>query len=244
MRNPPWTREELILALDLYFRAGRQPLYDDHPEVIQLSRLLKQMPIYPEPLRQGNFRNLSGITMKIANFMALDPEYSGVGLRAGGKLDQIVWDEFSNNPDFLRTVADTIKSFEGVNYSIESPNEETYSEGGLLFRFHVSRERNKLLVSKKKSEVLLETNKLACEVCDFDFAEIYGDIGHEFAECHHLVPLSELKPNTKIKTSDLAIVCANCHRMLHKTHPILTVEELREIVQTRRLNRQDLRLKS
>ena len=61
-----------------------------------------------------------------------------------------------------------------------------------------------------------ETNCLKCEVCDFDFRATYGDLGEGFAECHHVLPLAELAPGTKTKLRDLAILCANCHRMAHR----------------------------
>jgi len=78
--------------------------------------------------------------------------------------------------------------------------------------------------------VLQETGKLICEVCEFDFVEVYGELGHGFAECHHIVPVSELVDDHKTKLADLAIVCANCHRMLHKARPLLKIGELRALV--------------
>jgi 5-methylcytosine-specific restriction protein A len=58
----------------------------------------------------------------------------------------------------------------------------------------------------------------------------YGDLGAGFAECHHKLPLAAGERRTLL--SDLAIVCANCHRMLHRRSPWLTVEELQEILAT------------
>ncbi|MCB9108759.1 MAG: HNH endonuclease [Anaerolineales bacterium] len=54
---------------------------------------------------------------------------------------------------------------------------------------------------------------MACEVCEFDFAQVYGELGYGFAECHHLVPLSELGESRRVRLADLAIVCANCHHI-------------------------------
>jgi hypothetical protein len=50
--------------------------------------------------------------------------------------------------------------------------------------------------------------------CGFDFAEFYGAIGERFAECHHVRPLHEGQRRTYLR--DLAILCANCHRMPHR----------------------------
>ncbi|TFH47552.1 MAG: hypothetical protein E4H01_08075 [Lysobacterales bacterium] len=76
-----------------------------------------------------------------------------------------------------------------------------------------------------QSDVLSETGTLACEAWGFDFRERYGDLGQEFAECHHEKPLSELKPGERTKIRDLRIVCANCHRMIHRPRPWLAVAE-------------------
>lgn len=43
-RNPTWTTDELILALDLYLRAGL--LDDSDPQVVELSRVLNGLPIH------------------------------------------------------------------------------------------------------------------------------------------------------------------------------------------------------
>lgn len=108
--------------------------------------------------------------------------------------------------------------------------DEEFPEGKELTRIHKSKERNPKVVQRKKKKVLSTNGKLACEVCGFDFAKIYGQLGYGFAECHHIVPVSQLTDGQKTKLSDLAIVCANCHRMLHKGRPLLSVGELREII--------------
>ena len=70
---------------------------------------------------------------------------------------------------------------------------------------------------------------MECEVCDFIFRKRYGELGKKFIECHHTKPLSEYRPNEKTRLEDLALLCANCHRMIHAKRPWLTVDQLREI---------------
>jgi hypothetical protein len=90
-RNPPWSREELILALELYLRAG---LLDDHsPAVQQLSEALKDL-AFVQKEDPDVFRNPNGVAMKLANFAALDPNYKGKGLTSGGRLDKEIFEEF------------------------------------------------------------------------------------------------------------------------------------------------------
>lgn len=108
-------------------------------------------------------------------------------------------------------------------------DDEEGEEGRILLRLHRRRERNRGLVSRKKRSVLTTAGRLACEACSFDFAAVYGPLGDGFAECHHRTPLAALPGVTTTRLADLAIVCANCHRMLHR-RPYHTVEQLREIV--------------
>lgn len=70
-----------------------------------------------------------------------------------------------------------------------------------------------------------------CMVCRQSFADIYGPMGEGLIECHHIVPISGRAPASKItKIEDLAVVCANCHRMLHwKQDPPRTISELRKL---------------
>jgi 5-methylcytosine-specific restriction protein A len=53
-------------------------------------------------------------------------------------------------------------------------------------------------------------------VCGFDFAGVYGPRGSNFCEVHHLKPLSDVHSEVETRLQDLAIVCSNCHRMLHR----------------------------
>ncbi len=106
MRNPAWTREELILALDLYFRIGFPNVTESHPEIARLSALLQRLPFHT--IRGPNFRNPTGVYMKLCNFLRLDPAYAGAGLGAGAKLDKIVWDDFAFDKHRLAKIANSI----------------------------------------------------------------------------------------------------------------------------------------
>jgi len=77
---------------------------------------------------------------------------------------------------------------------------------------------------------VLKTGRLECEVCSADFVKIYGERGQGFIEAHHKKPVSKLCENEKTKTSDLALVCSNCHRMIHRSNPMLSVAELKKLV--------------
>jgi 5-methylcytosine-specific restriction protein A len=95
-------------------------------------------------------------------------------------------------------------------------DDEAFIEGRVLTREHRFRERNRSLANKKKQEALKVTGRLECEVCAFDFFAVYGEIGRNFAECHHTLPISDLTEARETRLSELAIVRANCLPMLHR----------------------------
>lgn len=71
-----------------------------------------------------------------------------------------------------------------------------------------------------------------CQVCGFDFAEVYGDLGRNYIEVHHINPLAEQEGEQIVNPeTDLVCLCANCHRMIHRNrHNVLSVAELKDIV--------------
>ena len=108
--------------------------------------------------------------------------------------------------------------------------EEGVTEGSekTIFRLHKFKERNPQLIAKAKALAIKE-NRFFCEVCKFNFEIEYPGLGLGFIECHHKMPIAKGGiRNTKIQ--DLALVCSNCHRMLHRKNingKYLTIEELR-----------------
>ncbi|SOD04138.1 HNH endonuclease [bacterium JGI 053] len=107
-------------------------------------------------------------------------------------------------------------------------------EGGRRLITHFRRERVPAVVKAKKKQVLALTGKLCCEACDLDFREVYGERGAEFCEAHHTRPLSDTDREVETRLEDLALLCSNCHRMIHR-RPYLSVEELRSLVFGRRM---------
>lgn len=241
MKNPKWHRDEIILALDLYFRLDRGSIDRRNPKVIALSKELNLLPIVSHRPDAERFRNPNGVGMKLSNFLAIDPEYPGEGLSSYSNLDEAIFHEFANDREQLKTIADRIRSVlrnEPLRQSLLQieddtdvlPNRVAY-EGEVLYRLHKLRERNKKLVADKKKAVLKVTGALACEVCGFDFELTYGNVGEGFIECHHIKPLAEYDAASPTRLGDLAVVCANCHRMLHRQSGVTTLEDLREKLQ-------------
>lgn len=231
-KNPTWQRDELILALDLYFRHDPTKINKDHPEVQRVSEILNSLPIHPDRPDPEKFRNPNGVYMKLMNFLAKDPSYRGVGLTRGGHMEQAIWSEFAHNQEYLRRVAEAIvRSYQTDQaHARAEEDEQIFPEGKVLYRIHRVYERNQKLVNLAKERALDTIGVLMCGVCTFDFAWRYGKIGEGFIECHHTVPVSELHSMRGSRLEDVALVCANCHRILHRRRPWLGVYELQELI--------------
>ncbi|MBS0235166.1 MAG: EVE domain-containing protein [Proteobacteria bacterium] len=130
LRNPPWSRDELVLALDLYLRFRNAPPSKDSPEVAELSALLGRMGRGLGLTDAETFRNASGVYMKMMNFRRFDPDYTAdgrVGFVRGNKEEEVVWSEFSSDPAALAAaVADIHAAVDSAALSANVDAAATY----------------------------------------------------------------------------------------------------------------------
>lgn len=103
-------------------------------------------------------------------------------------------------------------------------------EGNPRLVAHLRRERSSSLVKAKITATLRSTGKLCCEACGFDFKKKYGELGSCFCEVHHLQPLAKTDREVETGLNDLAIVCSNCHRIIHRSDPMLSIPELERLI--------------
>lgn len=155
------------------------------------------------------------------------------------KLDVEVFEEFVDSKELLHKLALKIRNaVENSNLliqlsKIDDDIETGYKakEGSVLYKLHKYRERNSAIVKKKKDKYFRENGRLECEVCGFNFNEIYGDLGNGYIECHHKIALSQIDVEAITELDDLALVCANCHRMLHRNMSFMDIRDLKLIVE-------------
>ncbi|AVW90708.1 HNH endonuclease [Celeribacter baekdonensis] len=241
-RNPNWTRDELILALDYYLDHRNE---DPRPHSKGILHLTKKIAVVSRALGLASagvtLRNPDAVEMKLRNLSAHDPLYTENGrtsLNRGNKLEAILWNEFSDRPSELKRTASSIIALSGsteTTSTAENEDEFDAPEGRLLTRIHLYRERNRTLVKRKKASVLRDAGRICCEICGFDFLETYGERGRNFIECHHTAPISSLGENARTSLKDLALVCSNCHRMIHAGRPWWSLEEAKAVVAARSL---------
>lgn len=111
-RNPAWSRQELILALDLYFALEGTPFGKTDERIVELSTVLGALAASQGVAGQADFRNANGVHMKLMNFRSFDPRYTAdgrVGLTRGNKLEAVLWEEFSADRDALARAAEDIR---------------------------------------------------------------------------------------------------------------------------------------
>ncbi|WP_439674836.1 HNH endonuclease [Embleya sp. MST-111070] len=232
--GPAWVWDELVLACALPAGDGWVDIDPGDERVVELSRLLQKLPFHPEATRGAGFRDPEAVAGKIRDLRTRRARGIGKPTRGrSGRADVEVLHAFLASPSTMaeaaRRIGSGLRSGELLRLP-ETPLEELeeYSapEGRLLARRHLYRERDRGLRERKIAEVLRERGHLGCTVCDFDFEAKYGAHGAGYIECHHVVPL-HVAGEGETRLSDLVLVCANCHRMVHRGEPWLTIDQLR-----------------
>lgn len=139
-----WTREELILAINLYCKLPFGKLHRLNPEVIHLANLIG--------------RTSSSIAYKLVNFASLDPSLKARGIKGASnasKLDAEIWNEFFNNWDVLPFESEKLlanfenTSVEQLNHisEFELPKEGKMREQIVKVRVNQSFFRSSILAS-------------------------------------------------------------------------------------------------
>lgn len=94
-----------------------------------------------------------------------------------------------------------------------------------------------MLITIAKKKFKKEHECLYCEVCGFNFASVYGELGNNFIEAHHNKPISEMNENEKTNINDIIMICSNCHSMIHRKRPWLSKEQPKSILKAKISNK-------
>lgn len=231
--NPDWTEDEIVLALDLYFALkGKIPGSHDSA-VIELSEFLRSFPYHSAAARKPSFRNPDGVAFKLQNLRQIA---TGNGLGNTSKTDKAVWEHYGKNPEAVQRRAALIRqAVLAENKSRLEDEEDVFAEGRAVTSAHKRRERSKKLrqgLLKKR----VESQSLCCDVCGY--RNTTGDPRFDDAglEAHHLRPLSEVG-ETNTKLTDVALLCATCHRLTHRAISVekrwLSLEQIRILLRSK-----------
>jgi 5-methylcytosine-specific restriction protein A len=229
-RNPPWTYDEILLALDLYL-PERKVLEETNVRVIALSRLLNELPLHTSTAG-SNFRSPDAVVLKLANLRSHDHSTPSVGMDAGGRRTAEIWQRYASRPEEVARLAAAIRSLRSAPSQAPADGEEGVLEGRLLFRRHRERERDASLTGRHRAAFASRHGRLFCEACRFDPIAFYGERGTSALESHHTRPLSEgAEKRTYLR--DLMLLCAACHRVVHAAQPWLAPDDIKQLVRGR-----------
>lgn len=137
-----------------------------------------------------------------------------------------------NNPTILSQ-----KQYNSVHTLLTNQYETTitpdiiveFPEGRLVETQHRIRERNPTIIKMAKENYKKQNKNLECQVCGFSFT-VYGEVGKDYIEAHHTIPVSQMTGKSKTKIEDIALVCSNCHKMLHRKRPWLKMSEIKSLL--------------
>ncbi|MEK9825632.1 MAG: DUF3578 domain-containing protein [Methylotenera sp.] len=91
---------------------------------------------------------------------------------------------------------------------------------------HRKLERNPKAAEKAKKALGCQ-----CQACGLDFGKLYGESAKGYIEAHHLKPISEIPDGETVSLDpkkDFAVLCANCHRAIHKKGAPQTIQEFKQ----------------
>jgi len=227
--NPHWTREETLLALDLFLSLDGTVPSPKAPEITSLSALLRSLPYHAEAAKRSTFRNPDGVGFKLMNIRQVA---TGRGLGNVSNMDRQIWAEYGSRPDEVRRIAAAIRSGIVTAGAEQLPEvDQELPEGRLLTALHIRRERN-----PKVRKLLLDDRRptgLRCEMCDLTRPDLEVSLQEAMFEAHHLVPLAKAGER-RTRLADLALLCACCHRLIHRAMVVqsgfVSVEDARQII--------------
>ncbi|MEU3475316.1 HNH endonuclease [Rhodococcus sp. NPDC006774] len=207
------------------------------PQVIELSQFLRTQVSGAVLLDDPEFRNVNGVSRKTTDVMTAHPAYSRARTK-GGRTTQDVVTAYLAHPIFHHRAsvelrkAGTLARGEDQDLTFQAEDEPAAIEGRVAERLTRIRERDPKLRQQKIRQSQVLHGGLACEVCTFDFEQSYGALGSGYVQVHHVVPLHSSGEVTTT-LDGLAIVCANCHVMLHRGANWRTPSELQAVLATR-----------
>lgn len=260
MKNPAWTKEEIILALDLYFKKinSGASFNRTEPEIIELSYLLRLANFHPDNTKSENFRSVDSIVFKLNNIMYID---KGKGAKNHSDLDLSTYQEFVNDRTNLTILAKKIRTkiFEKTlikNKEIEEDFNTEVQKSKIMSEEELKSIPNTIEISKnvknynyfkrnsKLSKTVLFKSDYKCEACNVKTFKSKSGMPN-YVEAHHLIPINQqyndiFKMEYKMYKSldiecNIVSLCPNCHAKFHYGDS----DEVKEIIKLLYYNREE-----
>lgn len=206
MANANFTRDEVILALDVLYSSEKGRVSADSKEMTELSELLNRLPIHPMDGRRDDFRSPNGVSKQI-NLLCNALRSGNRSPNLGIKFVEIAM-EFEDRHDQLHEIAQAIRRNEKC-FSMEfgSGIEDIgFPEGVLLGHLHHAVE------IRDGSKISLADH---CEICEVKPELLYQPCG-PLLQAHLMVRPTELNGEKKYGADWFVTVCPTCHAVLHR----------------------------
>lgn len=174
--------------------------------------------------------NISGLSVEPLELSVWPVKWTSIDISL--RKSAIVIDP-ENEESIIKIINPWIDRFFGIIVALLPLEEESLSidscgeEEGAEFEFKSKRyERSKI-----NRAACIEIHGLNCHICGTNFESTYGELGKGFIHVHHITPVSTMESSYVIKPgTDLIPVCPNCHSMLHRESPPVTIDRLIRIV--------------
>lgn len=221
-----------ILTIKDFFETQQQGPFRYHVLILENDKLIKQGTVEHSskkqlltPAKRKGIQLLlehfTEITSKIVTMAHYKPDRQGTELWEKEIITSL---EVLIKEERFQILSQTVKN----DIDAEESQEDFYYKDGKVIEYFGTRyERNPINRARA-----IEIHGTSCKACGFNFENAYGELGKDFIEVHHVMPLhltgEEIEINPK---TDLVPVCSNCHRIIHrKKNNILTIEELKKIL--------------
>ena len=201
---------------------------DTHDELRRLSELMRAR----LPEAKGRF-SAEPIDLKGRTRLAQDYE-PATALSVRYPLPDLPPEEqlVSDLQEMVRLYSRLIARGGRENFEDLTGTEAAATEGDTIEERRRYRQHRKIERAGNAAKLAKKAHGHVCQACGIDFGKIYGEAGQNYIEAHHLLPLSELPEDIPVSLDpkkDFAVLCANCHRMIHRKNGPKTIAELREI---------------
>jgi hypothetical protein len=179
--------------------------------LVQLSALLRTLPIVPDNQRRADFRTTQGLCRQLQRL-----ELSAKAHERSPEISEDVFDtylKYKRNPAHLLAVADAITACRELYTELPFGNKEEqmdFPEGALLGHLHRCCEQRDGAPSMAPS---------ACEMCGMTAAAYPITQQVVLIEPHLLAPPESMRPGDRYSKNQFIYVCPNCHKVLHQLRP-------------------------